>query len=106
MGSGDMGSAVAHVLFNAGVSVALADSPQPAHARRGMAFADAVWDGHATLDGVSALRVDGVNSLKQILHGHQRIPITALPLETLRDAVPWDVLVNALRDGLKTQEQL
>jgi 2-polyprenyl-6-methoxyphenol hydroxylase-like FAD-dependent oxidoreductase len=41
-GAGDVGSAVATVLFRAGYAVALHDEPAPAAPRRGMAFADAV----------------------------------------------------------------
>jgi xanthine dehydrogenase accessory factor len=61
-----------------------------------MAFANALWDGHAELDGVSAVRTEDVKSLRQILYTHQNIPITSLALETLRESIPWDVLINAL----------
>ena len=37
-GTGDVGSAVAHALFGAGLAVALHDDPRPAATRRGMAF--------------------------------------------------------------------
>jgi hypothetical protein len=49
-GARDVGSAVAAVLFRAGYLVALHDEPAPATPRRGMAFADAVFDGMARLD--------------------------------------------------------
>jgi xanthine dehydrogenase accessory factor len=58
LGAGDMGSAIAHALFGAGFAVAIADDPAPAHPRRGMAFADALWDGRAELAGAGAMRVD------------------------------------------------
>ena len=51
-GAGDVGSAVAVLLYRAGYAVALHDAPQPVTPRRGMAFTDAVFDGSATLDGV------------------------------------------------------
>jgi xanthine dehydrogenase accessory factor len=44
-GVGDVGSAVAVVLFRAGFAAALHDEPSPTAMRRGMAFADAVFDG-------------------------------------------------------------
>jgi hypothetical protein len=53
-GVGDVGSAVAAVLFRAGYAVALHDEPAPAAPRRGMAFADAVFDGVARLDGLDS----------------------------------------------------
>ena len=48
-GVGDIGSAVAHRLFGAGYGVVIHDDPQPTTTRRGMAFADAVFDGRASL---------------------------------------------------------
>jgi xanthine dehydrogenase accessory factor len=57
-GVGDVGSAVAHRLFGAGFAVLLHDGPQPSAPRRGMAFADAVFDGRAVLAGVEAVRAD------------------------------------------------
>ena len=50
-GAGDVGSAVAHALFRAGDRPLLVDSPTPSVARRWMAFADALFDGRATLRG-------------------------------------------------------
>ena len=48
---GDIGSAVAHRLFLSGRVVAVSDGEQPI-TRRSMAFADAIFDGRTTLDGV------------------------------------------------------
>jgi xanthine dehydrogenase accessory factor len=55
-GSGDIGSAVAHHLFREGHAVVIHDDPQPTTSRRGMAFTDAVFDGHAALEGLRAVR--------------------------------------------------
>jgi len=55
-GSGDVGSAVAVVLHRAGYGVAIHEVAAPAAPRRGMAFADAVFDGECELDGVLARR--------------------------------------------------
>jgi hypothetical protein len=57
-GAGDVGSAVAVVLFGAGYIVALHDDPAPATHRRGMAFTDAVFDRWAILEGLNARRVE------------------------------------------------
>jgi len=57
-GVGDIGSAVVHRLFRAGHAVAVHDGEQPTITRRGMAFADTIFDGRTTLDGVGAIRVD------------------------------------------------
>jgi len=57
---GDVGSAVA---------VALHDEPAPATSRRGMAFTDAVFDVTATLDGLTAQRVETAAELRHALYG-------------------------------------
>jgi len=57
-GSGDVGSAVAHRLLHSGHEVVIHDVALPAAPRRGMAFADAIFDGACELDGVRARRVE------------------------------------------------
>ena len=57
-GSGDVGSAVAHLLLGRGHEVVIHDVPLPAAPRRGMAFADAIFDGTCELDGVRARRAE------------------------------------------------
>lgn len=54
LGSGDVGSAVAHALHRAGCAVVLIDDADPAWPRRGMAFVDAWYVGNAELAGVTA----------------------------------------------------
>jgi len=53
-GSGDVGSAVAHLLLRNGHEVVVHDVALPAAPRRGMAFADAIFDGACELDGIRA----------------------------------------------------
>jgi xanthine dehydrogenase accessory factor len=55
-GSGDVGSAVAHLLLGRGHEVVIHDVAKPAAPRRGMAFADAIFDGACELAGVRARR--------------------------------------------------
>jgi xanthine dehydrogenase accessory factor len=55
-GVGEIASAVARHLIFVGFSVALHQMEPPAVIRRRMAFADAWFDGQATLDGVEARR--------------------------------------------------
>ena len=74
-GVGDIGSAVAYLLFREGYSVVLHDQPQPTTTRRGMAFADAVFDGRATLDGVRAVRATDLDGVKAMLGAGDAIPV-------------------------------
>lgn len=95
LGAGDMGSAVAHALHGAGLPVAMADDPAPAHPRRGMAFADALWDGHAHLAGLDAVRIDVSTALAEQLARREAIAITALPMPDVLSAITWQALVDA-----------
>jgi lactate dehydrogenase-like 2-hydroxyacid dehydrogenase len=56
LGAGDIGSAVAHRLFRGACAVVIHEDPKPTTTRRGMAFADAVFDGRTSLDGIDAVR--------------------------------------------------
>jgi xanthine dehydrogenase accessory factor len=94
-GVGDVGSAVAAVLFRAGYAIALHDEPAPATPRRGMAFADAVFDGTATLDGLTALRVDTAVALREALAAREVVPVTVVPFSQVLDAADWSAVIDA-----------
>lgn len=74
-GAGDIGSAVAHALFRAGLRPVLVEEPTPATARRRMAFADALFEGAAELEGVRAERVDTPAALHRLLASGAAIPL-------------------------------
>lgn len=94
-GIGDIGSAVAHRLFREGYDVVIQAEPQPTATRRGMAFADAVFDGHAHLDGVRAVGADGLECLNRLLGAYDVIPVYVGPLEPLLAGLGPRVLVDA-----------
>ena len=54
----DVASALALRLMEAGYAVLLVESTAPAVTRRGQSFADAAFDGTASLEGVLCRRVD------------------------------------------------
>jgi xanthine dehydrogenase accessory factor len=94
-GAGDVGSAVAAMLFRAGYFVALHDEPAPATPRRGMAFADAVFDGTARLDGLTALRVDTSAELRDALAAREVVPLTVVPFSQTLEAADWSAVIDA-----------
>lgn len=91
-GANDIGSAVAHRLFQAGFKVVLHDDPAPAHLRRGMAFTDAFFAGSTELDGVSACLAVSVDDLTGVASGPF---VTALPFPEVLDALRPGVVVDA-----------
>ncbi|WP_328703051.1 xanthine dehydrogenase [Arenibaculum pallidiluteum] len=93
-GVGEIGSAIAHALARRGRAVAIQEARMPMTARRGMAFADAVFDGSAWLEGVEARRIDAPDAAARAI-GRGFVPVIAAPVETVVALLPWAVLVDA-----------
>lgn len=93
-GTGDVGSAAAVVLFRAGFHVGLHEEAAPTTPRRGMAFADAVFDGTATLDGVTARRVKSAEALRRVLAAGE-IPVAVYPFPEALQGLAWWAVVDA-----------
>ncbi|HSW40856.1 MAG TPA: xanthine dehydrogenase, partial [Acidobacteriota bacterium] len=94
-GSGDVASAVAHILFTAGYTVVIHDSPQPAATRRKMAFTDAVFDGSAELEGVTAKLCEDIAACMIPPASSKTIMLTVQDFESVLAALRPDVLVDA-----------
>lgn len=94
-GSGDVGSAVAHCLFQAGYGVVIHDSTQPTTTRRKMAFADAIFDGSAILDGIESKRINKFSLLRGLLIEHKMIPVVTRDLPVTLEVLRPHVFVDA-----------
>jgi xanthine dehydrogenase accessory factor len=94
-GTGDIGSAIALALFRDGYPVLLHDGTAPATMRRGMAFADAVFDGTAVLDGVTARRVDLSPALVDMLMTRDAVIVTCAPFQDVLGATTWSAIIDA-----------
>jgi xanthine dehydrogenase accessory factor len=94
-GIGDVGSAIAHRLFHEGYAVVIHDTPLPSTTRRGMAFADAVFDGHVVLEGVHAVRAHDLVRVKEALAVRQAIPVYVRDIGPLLAQVRPEILVDA-----------
>ena len=94
-GIGDIGSAVGHCLVRAGYGVVIHDGPKPTTTRRGMAFADAVFDGRAVLDGVEAVLADDLDHIGETLARRDVIPVHVGPLAPLLSMLGHGALVDA-----------
>lgn len=106
-GSGDVGSAVAVVLHRAGYGVAIHEIAAPFAPRRGMAFADAVFDGACELDGVTARRFDDVEALGAMVGAGAEIAVTTADLADVLRALAPAVLVDArMRKRARPEPQL
>jgi xanthine dehydrogenase accessory factor len=94
-GSGDIGSAVAHTLFETGYAVVLHDSIKPSVTRRKMSFCDAIYDGHAELAGIPGKLLNDIPQLRAQLILHGLIPITTLEFSLIHSILQPAVLVDA-----------
>jgi xanthine dehydrogenase accessory factor len=94
-GSGDVGSAVAHLLFQSGYGVVIHESTQPATTRRKMAFADAIFDGTAILDEIESKRVDNLSLLSGLLAEQKILPLVTQNLYKTLESLHPHVLVDA-----------
>jgi xanthine dehydrogenase accessory factor len=94
-GIGDVGSAVAHRLFLEGYAVLIHDVPTPTTTRRGVAFADAVFDGSAILDNVHAVRAHDLPRIKEALASQRAIPVYVRDLGPLLAEMRPEILVDA-----------
>jgi xanthine dehydrogenase accessory factor len=95
IGGGDVGSAIAHQLFQLGMNVLVSEREGSTHARRGMAFTDALFDGRAVLEGVSAQHVAGPAEVEQCWQARACIPIVTMAEHLLTAALPFAVVVDA-----------
>lgn len=93
-GAGDVGSAVAHALFESGYTVGLHDVPSPSHARRGMSFTDALFEGVATLAGVLGKRTRDAADLP-MMRCRRAVALSDIAIAKVTQLLSPDVVVDA-----------
>lgn len=77
-GGGDMATAVIHRLWRAGYRVLALETHFPAAIRRQVAVSEAVYDGEATVEGMTAVRIDSPDEAEGVWHAG-RIPLLVDP---------------------------
>lgn len=80
-GGGDLATGVAIRLIHAGLRVVITELPQPLVVRRSVAFAEAIYSGEATVEGITSRRVSDPGDSLSILTvlGRQQIPVLVDP---------------------------
>lgn len=93
-GGGDLGSGVACRLQRSGFRVVILEVEQPLVVRRTVAFAQAVIDGKATVEGVTAVRVATLVEVRQAWQdGH--LPVMVDPEVKINAEMKPDVIIDA-----------
>ncbi|MBY6242682.1 hypothetical protein [Methylosinus sp. Sm6] len=94
-GVGERASAVARRLLGEGYAVVLHQEAPPRALRRRMCFADAWFDGVATLNAVEARLAGSSAEFLRGMQTRQFIPILLRPFGEVASRWPWDVIVAA-----------
>ena len=93
-GAGDLATGVALCLHRAGFRIVMTELPAPTAIRRTVAFAEAVFQGSQTVEGVTAERVTAERAAEVL--GRGRIAVVADPLAEIRPRFGPDVAVDAI----------
>ena len=87
-GAGDLATGVAYRLYRAGYSIVMTDIEQPTAVRRTVAFCQCIYDGTATVEGVTSRRVETVEEVKACLERGE-IPVLVDPEAAIRTQMPF-----------------
>lgn len=93
-GGGDLGTGVAYRLHKAGLRLAIAELPRPMHVRRSVAFAEAVYEGAASVESICARIVDGLPGIEATI-ARGEIPVVVDPDLALLPELQPVALVDA-----------
>ena len=80
-GGGDLATGVAVRLYHSGLSVVISELAQPLTVRRMASFSEAVYTGEATVEGISARRINDLEDTLRVLQvlSKGRIPVLVDP---------------------------
>lgn len=104
-GAGEMGTGVAHRLASSHFQVCLTEITHPQAVRRLVAFSEAVYDGEKEVEGIVAKAVSSPDEVLR-LWKEGRIPLLIDPQAKIKDAVKFDVVVDAILAKRNTGTQL
>ena len=94
-GAGDISTGTIYRLFCAGFPVLALETDRPSAIRRKVAFSEAVYDGTATVEDLTAVRISDAGEAEQVL-AQGKVPLMVDPAgESIRQLKP-EVLVDAI----------
>ena len=94
-GGGDIASGVAWRLHQCGFRVLITEIPKPMAVRRKVAFCEAVYDGHAEVEGVEALLISEANDSRRVWD-QGKIPLLVDPGFEKAKMIQPEVIVDAI----------
>lgn len=94
-GAGDLASGVAVRLHRAGFAVVMTEIALPAAVRRMVAFAEAVYEGRTTVEGIEGVRAEDAGEVGHLLE-RGAIPVLVDPEAAIRHELAPVLLVDAI----------
>lgn len=96
-GGGDLATGIVHRLFRAGFPVLVLETDSPAAIRRQVSFSEAVYDGTATVEDVTAERIASADraSVNHVLE-EGRVPLLVDPEGSSIPLLKPDIVVDAI----------
>lgn len=100
-GAGDLATGVAWRLHRGGFPVVMTETARPTVVRRTVAFAEAVFAGETTVEGVTARLADSAAAARLML-AQRVIPVLIDPAATCRSELAPPVVVDAIMAKVNT----
>jgi xanthine dehydrogenase accessory factor len=95
-GGGDLATGTIHRLHSAGYPVLVLEAEHPAAIRRQVAISEAVYEGHATVEGMEALLIQNMEEIPAVIAAG-KVPVLVDPegksIETLKPYVVVDAIL-------------
>ncbi|MFP3976040.1 MAG: selenium-dependent molybdenum cofactor biosynthesis protein YqeB [Chloroflexota bacterium] len=93
-GGGEVGSAVAHRLYQSGFRVCITEAPYPLAVHRGTTFCEAVYDGEKEVESVRARLIDSPQQITDTWASGE-VPVIVDPKTHTKDSLHPDILIDA-----------
>lgn len=94
-GGGDLATGTIHRLWSAGFRVLVLEAEHPAAIRRQVSLSEAVYEGTATVEGLTAVLITDVSQMEQVWN-EGKVPMLVDPVGACLEAVKPAALVDAI----------
>ncbi|MDF2839686.1 MAG: selenium-dependent molybdenum hydroxylase system protein YqeB family [Clostridia bacterium] len=94
-GGGDLATGTIHRLHRCGFKVLVLEVPKPTSIRRKVSFSEAIYDGKAQVEGITAVHVNNVEEIMEAWE-NENIPLMIDPKGELIKAVKAKIVVDAI----------
>ena len=103
-GGGDLATGTIHRLWSAGFKVLVLEAEHPAAIRRQVSLSEAVYEGQATVEGLTAVLIQDVSQMEAVWAANQ-VPMLVDPegkcLETVKPAALVDAIIAKVNLGTR-----